>query len=151
MAEAKTYEQHLDHIAKAMRDIDFVMLNTHTEDGAIGGRPMSNNGEVDFDGDAYFFTWEDCRMVDDIKGDPKVGLSYQGKTSLLGAPGIFIAVEGMVDIVRDKAAFESHWTKDLDRWFKDGVDTDGLVMLHVRATRVAYWDGEEQGDFVIAT
>lgn len=149
MAEAPTTQQQLSHIAKAMKDIDFVMLNTHADGGTIGGRPMSNNREVDFDGDSYYFTWEDCRMVDDIKRDPKVGLSFQGSKSLLGAPGIFIAVEGVAEIVRDKAAFVEHWSKELERWFKHGVDTAGMVMIHVHATRAAYWDGEEEGDFVI--
>jgi general stress protein 26 len=144
-----THAQQLAHIAKAMRDIDFAMLNTHAEGGAIGGRPMSNNREVDYDGDSYYFTWEDCRMVDDIKRDPKVGLSLQGNTSLFGKPGIFIAVEGTADIVREKAQFAKHWSKDLERWFEQGIDTEGLVMLHVRASRVAYWDGEDEEDFVV--
>ena len=144
-----TPDTPLSRIAKAMKDIDFAMLSTHDEGGAIGGRPMSNNREVDYDGDSYYFTWEDCRMVDDIKRDPQVGLSLQGKTSLFGAPGIFIAVEGTADIVRDKAQFEKHWSKDLERWFEQGIDTEGLVMLHVRATRVAYWDGEDEGDIVV--
>ena len=144
-----TPDTPLSRIAKAMKDIDFAMLSTHAEGGAIGGRPMSNNREVDYDGDSYYFTWEDCRMVDDIKRDPQVGLSLQGKTSLFGAPGIFIAVEGIADLVRDKAQFEKHWSKDLERWFEQGIDTEGLVMLHVRATRVAYWDGEDEGDIVV--
>ena len=148
MAEP-TPQQHLAHLAKAMKDIDFVMLNTHTTGGQIGARPMSNNRQVDYDGDSYYFTWEDCRMVDDIKRDPKVGLSLQGAPSPDGAPGIFIAVEGTAEIVKDKAAFEEHWTKDLDHWFEDGIETEGLVMLHVHATRAAYWDGEDEGDFAI--
>ena len=145
----KTLDKPLSRITKAMKDIDFVMQGTHAEGGAIGGRPMSNNREVDYDGDSYCFTWEDCRMVDDIKRDPQVALSLQGKKSLLGAPGIFIAVQGTADIVRDKAQFEKHWSKDLERWFEQGIDTEGLVMLHVRATRVAYWDGEDEGDIVV--
>ena len=48
----KTPQQHLSHIAEAMKDIDFVMLNTHTKDGQIGARPMSNNRQVDYDGDS---------------------------------------------------------------------------------------------------
>lgn len=145
----KTPDNPLSRITKAMKDIDFVMLNTHGEGGAIGGRPMSNNREVDYDGDSYYFTWDDSRMVADIGRDPQVSLSFQGKPSLFGAPGIFIAVEGKADIIRNKAAFQEHWSKDLERWFEQGIDTEGLVMLHVRATRVAYWDGEEQVDFVV--
>ena len=145
----KTPKQHLAHIAEQMKDIDFVMLATHTKDGQIGHRPMSNNREVDYDGDSYYFTWDDCLMVKDIEKNPKVGLSLQGAPGAEGAPGIFIALEGKAEIVRDKAKFEDHWTKDLDRWFKDGIDTDGVAMIHVHATRCAYWDGEEEGDFDI--
>ncbi|KLI63056.1 pyridoxamine 5'-phosphate oxidase family protein [Aurantiacibacter marinus] len=146
----KTTQQHLDHIARAMKDIDFAMLGTHTKDGQIGARPMSNNGQVDYSGDSYYFTWEDSLMVTDIKGDPKVGLSFQGAPSPQGAPGAFIAIEGEAKIVRDKAAFEKHWTEGLERWFKDGTETEGMVMLHIKATRAAYWDGENEGDFDIA-
>ena len=149
MAE-KTDTQHLAHIAEAMKDIDFVMLNTHTANGQIGARPMSNNRQVDYDGDSYYFTWADCRMTKDIEKDPKVGLSLQGAPKDSGAPGIFIAVEGTAEIVTDKAAFEEHWVEDLERWFENGVDTEGLVMLHVKATRAAYWDGEDEGDFDIS-
>jgi general stress protein 26 len=37
----------LSDLAKWMRDIDFAMLSTRTEGGAIAGRPMSNNGDVE--------------------------------------------------------------------------------------------------------
>ncbi|RDC60693.1 hypothetical protein HME9302_01908 [Alteripontixanthobacter maritimus] len=149
MASDKTPQQHLEHIAQAMKDIDFVMLNTLTKDGQIGARPMSNNRQVDYDGDSYYFTWEDCLMVDDIKRDPKIGLSFQGAPSPKGAPGTFISVEGKAEIVRDKAEFKKHWVDELDRWFEDGIDTDGMVMLHVHATRAAYWDDDEEADFDI--
>ena len=149
MMADKTAKEHLAHIAEAMKDIDFVMLNTHTKDGQIGARPMSNNRQVDYDGDSYYFTWADSLMAKDIEKNPKVGLSVQGAPKESGAPGIFIALEGDAEIVRDKAEFEKHWVKDLERWFEDGTDTEGLVMLHVHATRCAYWDGEDEGDFDI--
>ena len=112
-------DRSLSDIATKMRDIDIAMLSTHTDGGAIAGRPMSNNGEVDYDGDSYYFTWEESRMVDDIKRNSKVGLSFQGEKAFL------VAVEGEADLIKDKAAFKEHWTKDLDDWFKDGVDTEG--------------------------
>ena len=40
----------LADIAKQMRDIDFGMLSTRAENGAIASRPMSNNGEVEYRG-----------------------------------------------------------------------------------------------------
>jgi len=136
----------LAEISEKMRDIDFTMLSTRAPNGAIGARPMSNNREVDYDGDSYYFTYDNSQMVADIGRDKQVGLSFQGKSGLLGLRPFFVAVEGEADIVRDKSAFAEHWTKDLDRWFKQGVDTPGLVLLHVRATRIHYWDGEDEGE-----
>lgn len=139
----------LADVAKAMKDIDFAMFNSKAEDGSIGARPMSNNGDVDYDGDSWFFTTDDTRMVADIGRDPHVGLSFQGKSGMLGMRPFFVAVEGRADIVRDKATFEAHWTPDLERWFKDGVDTPGLVMIHVKAERLHYWDGEDEGEVAV--
>jgi general stress protein 26 len=136
----------LSELAGKMRDIDFAMLSTHTEGGAIGARPMSNNRDVDYDGDSYYFTWDEARMVSDIAADPQVSLSFLGKSGLFGTRPFFVAVEGTAAIVRDKAAFADHWTRDLDRWFDQGPDTPGVVMIHVRADRIHYWDGEDEGE-----
>ena len=136
----------LAELSKAMREIDFAMLSTHTDGGAIAARPMSNNQQVDYDGDSYYFTMQDTRTVADIERDPQVSLSFLGKSGMLGMRPFFVAVEGRADLVRDKAAFAEHWTSDLDRWFEQGVDTPGLVLIHVRAGRVHYWDGEDEGE-----
>ncbi|KRB79683.1 pyridoxamine 5'-phosphate oxidase [Sphingomonas sp. Root710] len=139
-------DRTLAELAEKMRDIDFTMLSTRTAGGAIGARPMSNNRQVDYDGDSYYFTYEDALMVADIQADRHVGLSFQGKSGILHAKPFFVAVEGTADLVHDKARFEEHWTKDLDRWFPQGIDTPRLVMIHVRAERVHYWDGEDEGE-----
>lgn len=136
----------LPKLAEKMRDIDFAMLATHTDGGAIAERPMSNNRDVDYDGDSWFFTTEHTRMVADIQRDPRVALSFVGNKGLLGKPPIFIAVEGEADLIRDKQTFAQHWTKDLARWFKDGIDSPGLVLIKARATRIHYWDGEDEGE-----
>jgi general stress protein 26 len=142
-------ELTLKDLAKEMKSIDFAMLLTHTEGGQIAARPMSNNGDVEYQGDSYYFTWEQARTVSDIERDPKVTLSFQGNKGLLGKPPIMIAVEGSASLVRDKQAFVAHWTKDLERWFSDGVDTPGLVMIKVHANRIHYWDGEDQGELTV--
>ena len=133
-------EMTLKDLAEKMRDIDIAMLLTHAENGTIAGRPMSNNGDVDYDGDSYYFTWEEAKMVADIEANPKVSLTFQGEKSFA------VAVEGEAALIRDKARFAEHWTSELDVWFQDGVDTPGVVMIHVHAERVHYWDGEDQGE-----
>lgn len=133
-------QRKLSEIAKQMSRIDIAMLSTHTANDQIAGRPMSNNGDVEYDGDSYYFTWEKSRMVADIEKQPKVSLSFQGDK------GFMVAVEGKAEVIRDRDAFEEHWNDSLDQWFKDGVDTKGVVMLKVHATRAHYWDGEQQGE-----
>jgi general stress protein 26 len=142
-------DKTLADIAKEMRDIDIAMLLTKTQGGAIAGRPMSNNREVEYDGDSYYFTWQDSRMVSDINADPQVALAFQGEKHLLGKPGININVEGEAKVVVDKAAFVEHWNKELDRWFEQGPDTPGLAMIQVRAKRVHYWDGMDEGEIPV--
>jgi general stress protein 26 len=113
----------LSEISKAMRDIDFCTLATHSGDGSIGGRPMSNNRKVDYTGESRFFTYADRLMVRDIERDPNVGLSYMGDPGVfgvIGKPGLFIHVEGRASLIRDESRFAEHWEKSLDRWFPEG-------------------------------
>jgi general stress protein 26 len=133
-------------IAEKMRDIDFAMLSTRTAGGAIAARPMSNNRQVEFDGDSYFFTCDDKRTIADIEQDPNVGLGYQSKSGMLGMKPFFIAVEGRAELIRDKGEFAARWSKDLDAWFEQGIDTPGLVMIRVSAERLHYWDGFDEGE-----
>ena len=60
-----------------------------------------------------------------------------------------VAVEGRAELVRDKAQFEAHWTKDLDIWFEDGVDTPGLTMIRVKAERIHWWDKGDEGEITL--
>jgi general stress protein 26 len=144
-------DKRLAELAEKMKDIDFAILSTRTEGGAIAARPMSNNREVAFDGDAYFFTCDDTRMVADVDRDPRVGLAYQGKSGMLGMRPFFLAVEGRAELIRDRARFADHWTSGLDRWFERGIDTPGLVLLKVAAERIHYWDGGQEGEIEVAS
>ena len=141
MAELKLHD-----ISEKMRDIDFAMLSTRTEGGVIAARPMSNNRQVEFDGDSYFFTCENTRTVSDIRREPAVGLSYQGKSGMLGMKPFFITVEGRAELIDDKSRFVEHWTKDLETWFEQGIDTPGLLLIKVQAQRLHYWDGYDEAE-----
>lgn len=136
----------LQDLAKRIADIDFTMLTTRTDGGALSARPMSNNGDVEFDGDCWFFSEESSRAIADIEQDPNVGLTLQGKGGLLGKPPIFIGIEGEAELIRDIGQLAEHWTKDLERWWPNGPETPGIVLIKVHAQRIHYWDGEDQGE-----
>ena len=136
----------LSAISEKLRDIDFAVLSTRTENGSIAGRPMSNNGQVSSEGDNYFFTLEETGTVQDIRSDPNVGVSYRSRSGPFGMKPFFLTIEGKAELIREKPQFARHWTKDLDAWFKDGIDTPGLVLVKIRAERLHYWDGFDEAE-----
>ena len=142
-------EMTLDALSNHMGRIDFAMLSTRTEGGALASRPMSNNGQVAYRGDSFFFTYDGARTVSDIEADAQVGLTFTGAAGLLSGPPLFIAVEGRAALIRDKAAFAAHWTDGLDRWFEQGIDTPGLVLIQVHADRIHYWNGSDEGEVAL--
>ena len=144
-------DKSLSDISEAMRDIDFCMLTT-ISDGGLAARPMSNNREVDYDGDSFFFSDGDSRTVKDLERDPTVALAYQGSAGLMGVvgkPGMFIAIEGKGELIRDKGQFAAHWQKELERWWPQGIDTPGLTLIKIHADRLHYWDGGEEGELTL--
>ncbi|MCG7364309.1 pyridoxamine 5'-phosphate oxidase family protein [Roseomonas sp. ACRSG] len=133
----------LSDLSQKMREIDIAMLSTHAEDGSIASRPMSNNGQVEYKGDSYYFAMEDTHTVGEIRRNPKVSLTFQGSQAFS------VAVEGQAEIIQDKARFREHWTPDIDKWFPQGIDTPGLAMIKVHATRIHYWNGNEGGEITV--
>ncbi len=127
-------DKTIEDLARDMGRIDFAMLTMRTDGDQLATRPMSNNGEVEWRGDSYYFSYDSARTVADIQRDPHVALSFQGKPGLLGKPPLFVAVEGDAQIVRDKNAFAEHWTDELERWFPQGIDTPSCRQSMVSAT-----------------
>lgn len=126
-------------VAAMMKDLDFCMMTTRSSDG-LRARPMSNNGEVEFDGDVWFFSAADSRKVGDIESDPNVHLSYADTENF-----VFISMGGTAEIVRDDDKKRELWIRDLERWFPDGPESEDLVLIKVAPSRIAYW-GDDEGE-----
>ena len=127
-------DRKLKTLAQKMSGIDVTMFSTYSTNGKLDIRPMSNNGEVEYDGTSYYFAFEDSSVVKDLKRDEHVGLAFQSKQ------GLYVAVDGKAKLIQDKASMAERWTPSLEQWFKDGVDTAGLTMIEVKAKRIRYWD-----------
>lgn len=128
----------IKRIADMMRNLDFCMMTTHSSSG-MRARPMSNNGEVEFDGDVWFFSAAKSGKIDDIKASPEVHLSYVNTETFT-----FISMTGHASIVRDREKKRALWMKELERWFDEGPESDEVVLIKVAPRRVAYW-GEDEG------
>ena len=133
----------LKDIADKMAKLDICMFTTHGTRGVLATRPMSNNGDVEYDGNSYYFSYEGASVVKDIAANAQVGLGFQGTKDL------YISINGTATLVHSKAAMKEHWLDELKQWFKDGLDTEGLVMIHVKGSRATYWQGEEKGEVVL--
>ncbi len=129
----------LENIAKKMKNLDLCMMVTQDGRHGLHTRPMSNNGKVEYDGNSWFFTYLDSNKTKQIEADPKVTLLFQSKESL------FIACDGKASIVKDASELKDKWVDSLDSWFPKGVDTPGLCLIKVSATRIHFWDGNEEG------
>ena len=130
-------------VAKLLADLDICMLTTRTEDGSMRGRPMSNNGEVEYDGDSWFFARADSRKIGEIEAEPSVGLAF-----IATEQGTWINVEGHATVVRDDVERKrALWLKDLERWFENGPEDPEVVLIKVSAVHIDAWGGEEDLSF----
>ncbi|WP_426059952.1 pyridoxamine 5'-phosphate oxidase family protein [Hymenobacter sp. B1770] len=133
----------LKDIAAKLANLDIAILTTHTSKGQVSSLPISNNGKVEYDGNSYYFTHEGSRTVQDILENPHVHLNFEGPRRL------YISIVGTAHLIRQKAAMRKHWVPDLEAWFKNGIDTPGVVLVHVQANCIKYCEGEEEGELQI--
>lgn len=128
-------DQSLATIAALLAKLDICMLTSRAEDGTLHGRPMSNNGDVEFDGDSWFFAPADGRMIREIEADPQVQLAF-----IDSANATWINLEGEATVVRDdEKRKRALWQEDLERWFPDGPDDPKVVLIKVQARHIDAW------------
>ncbi|HEX8550661.1 MAG TPA: pyridoxamine 5'-phosphate oxidase family protein [Abditibacteriaceae bacterium] len=136
----KTHEEKLATLRDLIKGIDFGMLTTVEEDGTLHSRPMSTNGEVEFDGDLWFFTDGTSHKVLEIEREHKVNVSYAHPQKQS-----YVSISGVATIVRDKAKIEELWQPQLKAWFPEGPETPGIALIKVEAERAEYWDSPGSG------
>ncbi len=131
----------LADVATAMASIDFCMMQTVGEHG-VNTRPMSNNGEVEYEGDNWFFAHASSEKISEITNDDRVHLTFadnQGPS--------FISVWGRGRVVNDVKLKKQMWHKSLEQWFENGPEDPEVCLIQVTADRIQTWG--RMGDSVI--
>ena len=123
----------LQPVAEALRDIDICMLTTRSDDG-LHNRPMSNNRQVEYDGDTWFFAFRDSRLAREVQADPRIALGYAANDR-----GIWLAMEADAELVNDADEKRERWFDDLDRWFPNGPEDENVTLIRASATRIRSW------------
>ena len=130
---AKPQTGNMKSLAKLMKGLDLCLMTTTAANGMIVSRPMSNNGDVDFDGTSYFFTWEQSGVAEELRANKNVNLGFQA------ADKTYISACGKAKLITNREVMTDHWNPDLEIWFEDGLDTEGILMIEVKCKRIKYW------------
>src|SRR5262245_19673589 len=84
-----------------IEDIDFCMLTTIDERGDLHSRPMSSNGDIDQNGDLWFFTGAFSNKISEIKATPRVNVSFADPQNQN-----YVSITGRARLVRDQARID---------------------------------------------
>lgn len=125
------------HVAKLVDDARISMLTTMTADGRHVSRPMALQ-EVEFDGDLWFFCDDRSAKAGEIRANPSVNVSFSDPKNTS-----WTSVSGTAEIVHDRAQAERLWSKALEVWFPDGLETPGVALIKVHAETAEYWDAAD--------
>ncbi len=135
MSQGTQNAEDVQKLARLIKGIDFGMMTTVDADGRLYSRPMSHNGNVEFDGDVWFFTYGNTPKVHEIETRPQVNVSFSSLKDQT-----YISLAGRAELIRDKAKIKELWDPSLKAWFPDGVDTPDIALLKVSVEKAEYWD-----------
>lgn len=134
-AAAQTREDDLQKLREMVKDIDFCMLTTIDETGDLHSRPMSLNGEVDPNGNLWFFTGKSSQKVSEIAKLPKVNVSFADPDNQH-----YVSISGTAELIRDRKKIEELWKPEFKMWFPEGKDDPEVALLRVNLEKAEYWD-----------
>ncbi len=129
------HEASLQKLREMVKEIDFCMLTTVKADGGLHSRPMSVNGEIEQNGDLWFFTYADSPKVAEVDHVEQVNVSFS-------APGKqqYVSMSGKAHLVRDRAKMQQLWKPELKAWFPKELDEPEIALLKVSVETAEYWD-----------
>jgi general stress protein 26 len=135
MATPQRRADDLQKLRELVKEIDFCMLTTVDERGDLHSRPMSSNGDIDQNGDIWFFTSASSHKVSEIEKLPKVNVSFADPDNQH-----YISISGNAQLVRDRNKIEELWRPEFKMWFPEGKDDPEIALLRVSLEKAEYWD-----------
>jgi general stress protein 26 len=135
MSHDQTRTDNLEKLRSMIKDIDFCMLTTIDEAGDPHSRPMSSNGDIDPNGDLWFFTGASSHKVTEVARAPKVNVSFADPKNQQ-----YVSVTGKAQLVRDQKKIEELWRPEFKLWFPEGKDDPEIALLRISLEKGEYWD-----------
>ncbi|HEX6732108.1 MAG TPA: pyridoxamine 5'-phosphate oxidase family protein [Pyrinomonadaceae bacterium] len=135
MSATQTRTDDLKKLREIIKDIDFCMLTTIDENGDLHSRPMSSNGQIDPDGDLWFFTGISSHKVSEVSRSPKVNVSFADPENQK-----YVSTTGTAELVQDRQKIAELWKPEFKMWFPEGKDDPEIALLKVNLEKAEYWD-----------
>lgn len=135
MSATQTRTDDLNKLREMIKDIDFCMLTTIDENGDLHSRPMSSNGQIDPNGDLWFFTSASSHKVSEVANSPKVNVSFADPENQK-----YISTSGRAELIGDRRKIEELWKPEFKIWFPKGKDDPEIALLKVNLEKAEYWD-----------
>ena len=138
-----TGREAIPQIATLINQIDICLFATRGDDGQLHARPMSNNGQVEWDGQSWFFAPTDGRLVTELRTDPAAVAAYRAEEGFA-----FVSVSGRATIETDPELKKRYWLDDLERWFPNGPADPNVALIRLDAEEAQWWteDGDGMAD-----
>ena len=130
-----THDEQIAKLRDLVKEIDFCMLTTIAEDGSLHSRPMSANGEIELNGDLWFFTYADSAKVNEVDRAEQVNVSFAAPNKQR-----YVSMSGTAQTVRDRAKLQELWKPELKAWFPKELDEPEIALLKVTVEKAEYWD-----------
>ncbi len=135
-----TGREAIPEIAALIKKIDLCLFTTSGDDGQLHTRPMSNNGQVEWEGSSWFFAPSDGRLVAELQVDPQAVAGYRA-----GDAYDFISISGRATIETDAELKKQYWLPELERWFPNGPGDPNVALIRLDAEHADWWTGEGDG------
>jgi general stress protein 26 len=126
--------EEVRYVAELVDRARISMFTTTTDSGKHVSRPMAVQ-DVEFDGDLWFFCYDDSAKAQQIRRNPQVNVSFANDKQ-----SEWTSLSGRAEIVHDRQQAERLWSAPLKVWFPDGLDTEGLSLIKVHVETAEYWD-----------
>lgn len=128
-------KEAINKLKQLVEEIDICLFCTNLKkDDGETCRPMSSQKVCD-EGNIWFFSEVDSIKNREIEQDSQVQLFYSH-------PGIdsYLVVNGVAELVFDKAKIEKLWSPAVKAWFPEGKNDPSISVIKVKPTSGYYWD-----------
>jgi general stress protein 26 len=129
-------------VREMLKDARIAMLTTIAADGNLVTRPMATQ-QVQFDGDAWFFSEADSPKIAEIQADPRMNAAYT-------EGGNYVSLSGTASLVDDLDKKRELWNSFAEAWFQCKPEDPRVALIKLSADTAEYWDTPGRASSLIA-